>query len=80
MGIIILFIIGILFLRGHDVLSKLVGVVCLCFALNPFVHALTGSTIAGNVSKVVKVGDKGVNTTLDTLTKIRQKVQGKHER
>ena len=78
MGYIILFIIGILFLRGHDVLSKVVGVVCLCIALNPFVTALTGSTIAGNVSKVVKVGDKGVNATLDSLTKARQKIQGKH--
>lgn len=77
MGYIILFIIGLLFLRGHDVLSKVVGVVCICFALNPFVVALTESTIAGNVLKVVKVGDKGVDTTIHALTKARQKVQGK---
>ncbi len=77
MGYIILFIIGLLFLRGHDVLSKVVGVVCICFALNPFIHALTGSSIVGNVSKAVKVGDKGFDTTTHALTKARQKVQGK---
>ncbi len=76
MGYIILFIIGLLFLRGHDVLSKVAGVVCICFALNPVVMALTDDSIVGNVSKAVKVGDKGFDTTIHALTKARQKIRG----
>ncbi len=76
MGYIILFVIGILFMRGHDALSKVLGIVCICFALNPFVTALTGSTITQNVYKVVRVGDKGVDSTINALTKARQKISG----
>ncbi len=76
MGYILLLIIGILFLRGHDFLSKVVGVILVCVAVNPLVTSLTGRSVVGNIKSVVHLGDKTFNGLNDSLKGVREKVKG----
>lgn len=77
MGYIIVLIIGILFLRGHDFLSKVVGVILVCVAVNPLVTSLTGRSVVGNIQGVMHLGDKAYNGMNDSLKGVREKVKGK---
>ncbi len=76
-GFLILLIIGIVLVKGHDFLSKVAGVVVLCIALNPLCVSLTGSSVWGNIQKVVKVGDKAYNGVNDSLKGVRETVTKK---
>ena len=60
-----------MFLRGHDFLSKLFGVILVCVAINPLVTSLTGRSVGGNIQQVIHFGDKAYNGLNDSLKGVR---------
>jgi hypothetical protein len=77
LGFILLLIIGIMFLKGHDVFSKIIGVLILCCAFNTPIESLTGRSIWGNIQTAIHTGDKVYTGLNDTLKSVNKKVTGK---
>ena len=72
MAYIICFIVGVLFVRGHDFLCKFLGIVLICISINPFVISLTHKSIIGNIHSVINVGDTMYKIANDSLSRIRK--------
>ena len=65
-----------MFLKGHDVFSKIIGVLILCCAFNQPIESLTGRSIWGNIQQVIHTGDKAYKGLNDTLKSVHAKVKG----